>query len=181
MKSFIRTMIIIFSVIVITLCVGVILIVSGNVSIDTMSQIIKVVSSSEISRNIIYGISGIVSILAIISIFGSDSLSSNLKGGIILPDEIGAVQISNQTFENIITNVTKKYAGIKTAKVDVKVSDEGLIVDIFAYVLQDTVISDVSAKLKEDIKDTVLKQTTVAVKNVNVKIKGTYTLAESKE
>ncbi len=181
MKSFIRTMIVVFSLIMVIVCVGVVLVVSGTISTNSIGMMIGEISSNEMARNIVYVVSGVIGVFAIISILGSDSLSSNLKGGIILPDEIGAVQISNQTFENIITNVTKKYAGIKTAKVDVKVSEEGLIVDIFAYVLQDTVISDVSAKLKEDIKDTVLKQTTVAVKNVNVKIKGTYTLAEPKE
>lgn len=181
MKSFIRTMIIVFSVIVVIVSVSMVFVVSGIVGTDVIGNIIMDVASNEIARNIVYVLSGVFSVLAIISIVGSDSLSSSLKGGIILPDEIGAVQISNQTFENIITNVTKKYAGIKTAKVDVKVSEDGLNVDIFAYVLQDTVISEVSSKLKEDIKDTVLKQTTVAVKNVNVKIKGTYTLAESKE
>lgn len=181
MKSYIRTMIVVFSLIMVIICAGVILMISGIISTDAIGMIIGEISSNEIIRNITYGIAGILMVLAIISILGSDSLSSNSKGGIILPDEIGEVQIANQTFENIITNITKKYAGIKTGKVDVKVSEEGLNVDIFAYVLQDTVISDLTSKLKEDIKDTILKQTTVEVKNVNVKIKGTYTLAESKE
>ena len=59
--------------------------------------------------------------------------------------------------------------------------ETGISVDLFAYVLQDTVISDITSKLQEDIKAVVLKQTTVAVETVNVKIKGVYTLNENKE
>lgn len=181
MKSFLRTMIIIFSIIIVIVSIVSLLIVSEMVSLGTINNVLVRVISSQTISTVTYGISVVFSILAIVCIFNSDTLSSSVKGGIILPAEIGVVQISNQTFENIIVNVTKKYAGIKTAKVEVKVSEEGLMADIFAYVLQDTVISDITAKLQEDIKDTVIKQTTVAVKNVNVKIKGTYTLAEPKE
>ena len=81
-------------------------------------------------------------------------------------------------FREAVENVAKKYAGVKTAKVNVKMKETGICVDLFAYVLQDTVISDITSKLQEDIKETVLKQTTVAVEAVNVRIKGVYTLNE---
>ena len=60
-------------------------------------------------------------------------------------------------------------------------TEAGIDVEVFAYVLQDTVISDITDKLQKDIKETVLKQTTVEVHNVNVKIKGIYELAQAKE
>ena len=60
-------------------------------------------------------------------------------------------------------------------------SDGAINVDIFAYVLQDTVISDITEKLQKDVKETVLKQTTVEVNNVNVKVKGIYELNGEKE
>lgn len=181
MKGFLRTIIIIFSVIIVAEAVLMLFVASGILTAEMVSRVAYKISSTKDIANVTYGISIIFAILGIIAVFGSDTLSSNVKGGVILPGEIGAVQIANQTFENIITNVTKKYGGIKTAKVEVKLVEDGLMADIFAYVLQDTVISDITSKLQEDIKDTIIKQTTVAVKNVNVKIKGTYTLAEPKE
>lgn len=181
MKSFLRIMVVIFSIIMVCTSVLSLLLVSQIITINMIEKLINIIILSKVFSTGVFIISIFVSILAIISIIGSDNLRSNVKGGIIIPAEIGEVQISNQTFENIITSVTNKYAGIKTAKVEVKVSEDGLITDIFAYVLQDTVIADITAKLQDDIKSTVMKQTTIVVKNVNIKIKGTYTLAISKE
>lgn len=181
MRSFLRTMIVIFSLIIVICSILTMLVISQILSLGMIAKFVNLIVFSNTVSIAVFVLSMVFAILAIISIIGSDSLSSNVKGGIVIPAEIGEVQISNQTFENIITGVTNKYAGIKTAKVEVKVTEEGLITDIFAYVLQDTVIADISAKLQEDIKDTVIKQTTIAVKNVNIKIKGTYTLAVSKD
>lgn len=181
MRSFLRTMVVIFSIIIVGVSIIAMLTVSQILSLGMIAKFVNLIVFSNTVSIAVFVLSMVLAILAVISIMGSDSLSSNVKGGIVIPAEIGEVQISNQTFENIITGVTNKYAGIKTAKVEVKVTEEGLITDIFAYVLQDTVIADITAKLQEDIKDTVIKQTTIAVKNVNIKIKGTYTLAVSKD
>ena len=181
MRSFLRTMLIIFGIISVATVAGLLLIIAGKLSVTTILVALSYLASHQIIKFIVMGVLVVFGLCSVISVAFSGNVTSELKGGIILPFKVGEVHISSQTFESIVTNVAKKYAGLKTAKVNVKVKETGINVDLFAYVLQDTVISDITSKLQEDIKSTVLKQTTVAVEMVNVNIKGVYTLNENKE
>ena len=181
MKNFLRTMLIIFGIISVVAVSGGLLLISGQVTLRTFAFGLNYVLSHQVIKMIVIGMLAIYGLCSIVAISFSGVITSDLKGGVILPLKVGEVHISSQTFESIVTNVAKKYAGVKTAKVNIKIKETGINVDLFAYVLQDTVISDITSKLQEDIKSTVLKQTTVAVETVNVKIKGVYTLNENKE
>ena len=181
MKSFLRTMLVIFGILSVVLVAGLLLVISGKVSYGVILVGINYITTHQIIKAITIAALAIYGLCSVISISFSGTVTSDLKGGVILPLKVGEVHISSQTFESIVTNVAKKYAGVKTAKVNIKIKETGISVDLFAYVLQDTVISDITSKLQEDIKATVLKQTTVAVETVNVKIKGVYTLNENKE
>ena len=181
MKSFLRAMLIIFGIIVVFAVATGLLLLTDTVSLSGIQKILNYIISYRLLYVVTIVTLIVIGLLAIISIANSGALTSDIKGGIILPLKIGEVHISNQTFESIAENVAKKYAGIKTARVSIRTRETGLAVDLFAYVLQDTVISDITEKVQEDIKATVLKQTTVVVETVNVKIKGVYTLNENKE
>ena len=176
MKNFLRTMLVIFGILSVLTVSGILLLISGELSLATISLVLSYLEVHNVIKIITVVLLAIYGLCSIISIAFSGVVTSDLKGGIILPLKVGEVHISSQTFESIVTNVAKKYAGVKTAKVNIKIKETGINVDLFAYVLQDTVISDITSKLQEDIKSTVLKQTTVAVETVNVKIKGVYTL-----
>ena len=181
MKSYLKTMVVITCIIVVLLISFVLLLISGKVSSDVIQIGINYIVTHRIIKIVTIVILSILGVLSIIAILFSSSITNDIKGGVILPLKVGDVHISSQTFESIVANIAKKYAGVKTAKVNIKIRETGINVDLFAYVLQDTVISDITSKLQEDIKSTVLKQTTVAVETVNVKIKGVYTLNENKE
>ena len=181
MRSFLRTMLVVFGILSVAVVSALLLLIAGKLSATAVVVGLNYLTSHEIVKFVAIGLLVIYGVCSVISIACSGNVTSELKGGIILPLKVGEVHISSQTFESIVTNVAKKYAGIKTAKVNVKIKETGINVDLFAYVLQDTVISDITSKLQEDIKSTVLKQTTVAVETVNVKIKGVYTLNENKE
>ena len=181
MKSFLRTMLIVFGVLSVVIVAGMLLVISGKVSIATAVVGLNYILTHRVIKIVSIVILAIYGLCSVISIAFSGTVTNDLKGGVILPLKVGEVHISSQTFESIVTNVAKKYAGVKTAKVNIKIKETGISVDLFAYVLQDTVISDITSKLQEDIKAVVLKQTTVAVETVNVKIKGVYTLNENKE
>jgi len=181
MKNFLKTMLVLLGVVGVLTTAIVLLIVSehsvSSYIYDAVGYVLayKPLQIATIIVLVIYGI------LSVLSIALSGNINSDAKGGVILSLNIGEVHISSQTFESIVTNVAKKYKGIKTAKVNIKLKETGVGVDLYVYVLQDTVISDITAKIQQDIKDTILKQTTVTVENVNVRIKGIYTLNESKE
>lgn len=181
MKGFLKFVITIFSLIIVLISSSALLITAGILRINHIERVINYVLSSSTISTTIYVTSIIFGLIAIIAIIMSDTLSSKMKRSVKLSSELGGIQISNQTFENIIIGITKKYSGIKTVKVEVKVKDGSLNTDIYVYVLQDTIISDISKSLQDDIKEKILKQTTVTVSNVNIKVKGTYVLSEIKE
>lgn len=181
MKSFLRTMLVVFGILTVLSIAGILLLISEQISFATILVGIRYITAHQIIKTILIALLAIYGLCSVIAIAFSGTVTNDLKGGVILPLKVGEVHISSQTFESIVTNVAKKYAGVKTAKVNIKIKETGISVDLFAYVLQDTVISDITSKLQEDIKATVLKQTTVAVETVNVKVKGVYTLNENKE
>ena len=53
-------------------------------------------------------------------------------------------------------------------------SEEGVIANIYTMILPDTIVPTLTAKLQANIKDSVKKQTTVDIKEANIKIKGVY-------
>lgn len=181
MKSFLKSMLVVFGVISVLVVSLILLTATGKVSLSVLVNIVKYIMEYNILKVISAVILVVYGILSIIAIAFSGTVSQDIKGGIILPLNVGEVHISTQTFESIVTNVAKKYNGIKTAKVNIKIKETGIIVDLYVYVLQDTVIADLTSKIQEDIKATILKQTTVEVGTVNVRVKGVYTLNENKE
>ena len=80
----------------------------------------------------------------------------------------------------MVLNVAKKYNCLKNVKTRVDIKEDGIYVDLLVFVLEGTVVSDVMCKVQEDIKSTILKQTTVEVKQVEVKVKGIYNKTENK-
>lgn len=180
MKGFLRIILSLFSLIIMVVAAVTLLTTSAIITSSHIIRVIGWVTASSTASIAVYIVSVLLGLLSVIAIIINDSLASKLKGGIMIQSEIGAVQISNQTFENIIIGITKKYTGIKTVKVEVKIKNKGVQTDLYAYVLQDTVIADLTVAIQEDIKETILKQTTVVVENVNIKVKGTYAVNESK-
>ena len=181
MKNFLKSMLVISGIISVVLVAGLLLLIGDKITISYLLMGLSYIMTHKVLSIIVMAVLGIYGLCSVIGIAFSGVITNDLKGGVILPLKVGEVHISSQTFESIVTNVAKKYAGVKTAKVNIKIKETGINVDLFAYVLQDTVISDITSKLQEEIKETVLKQTTVAVETVNVKIKGVYTLNENKE
>ncbi|MBR5227893.1 MAG: alkaline shock response membrane anchor protein AmaP [Clostridia bacterium] len=180
MKKFLRTMIIIFSLIVVAVSAVSLCLITDLIDITSVAKVVGFLGANEVRVIISFVVFILLGVLGLVCIVASDTLTSDIKGGVELSLDVGNVHISNQTFENIVLNVAKKYGSLKTNRVAVKMTENGILVDVYAYVLQDTVISDITEKLQKDIKETVLKQTTVEVNNVNVKVKGIYELNEPK-
>jgi len=155
-----------------------ILYIANIVSIGYITDMIQGLNSSRDARLATVVVSGILGVLGILVIIASDSSDDVSKGGLILPLEVGRVCISNQTFENIIMGVTRKYAQFKNVKVNVGVNEEGLSVNIYVYITPETIVADVMARLQQDVKVSVLKQTTVEVKEIDIKVKGVISSAE---
>ena len=74
----------------------------------------------------------------------------------------------------VALNVHIKKFELRNIKVETVVSEEGIVANVYAMILPDTVVPALTAKLQENIKSSVLKQTTVEIKEANIKIKGVY-------
>lgn len=178
MKSFKEFILVIFSICMLGLAIVAIL--TSLEVMDTRNitnQLIDYIVSNRILTLVI----GLVfSLLALIGIFSSSDRDEDIKAGLAIKHEAGSVYITKDTFESIVLNVTRAYAALKNVKVSVIISETGAIVNVYTYIMPDTVVPTLTAKLQENIKDAVLKQTTVEIKEANIKIKGVYNQQEKK-
>lgn len=172
MKGFEKFLLVVFSVIVIVISVNIIL-----VSAEMINPLFALKTSiAWLVNNKVVGlvIGALLALLGLIGLFSSSGSSNMIKGGLAIKSEKGTVYISKETFENIILGVTRTYAELKNVKAEINMTEEGVIANIYAMILPDTVVPTLTAKLQESVKASVLKQTTVEIKEANVKIKGVY-------
>ncbi|MEG1705628.1 MAG: alkaline shock response membrane anchor protein AmaP [Clostridia bacterium] len=178
MKSLKEFVLVIFSICILGLVTVVILSSVGVININ------QIINSSVLFINnnkiITMALSMVVTLFALIGIFGISEKGEDIKSGLAIKHEAGTVYITKDTFESIVLNVTRSYASLRNVKVSVNISELGAIANIYTYIMPDTVVPTLTAKLQENIKDAVLKQTTVEIKEANIKIKGVYTMQEKK-
>ena len=172
MKSFEKFLLIVFSCIVIVLAVCILFVSTGLVDVTAGFNNIKYWLSDNKLIGVVIG--AILAILGLIGVFSSSDNSDEKKGGLAIKSEKGTIYITKDTFENIILGVTQKFAELKNVKADVTMSEEGVIVNIYTSILPDTIVPTLTTKLQENVKSSVLKQTTIEIKEVNVKIRGVY-------
>ena len=172
MKSFEKFILIIFSIIMIILSVSLILV--STEMIDLTQYIEKGINFLVANKITFLVIGAILSLFGLVGLFSSSDNGEDIKTGLAIKTEKGTVYITKETFESIIVSVAKNYPELKNVKVDIKLSETGVIANIYTMILPDTVVPTISAKLQENIKSSVLKQTTVEIKEANIKIKGVY-------
>lgn len=161
-----------FSLIIIVISV-VLVLFSTEMIVDT--AILKQLGGwFTVNKYVGLAIGGIFALLGLIGLFSASDASESIKSGLAIKTEKGTVYITRDTFESIILAVTRSYAELRNVKVDIQMSEEGVIANIYTMILPDTVVPSLTAKLQENIKASILKQTTVEIKEANIKIKGVY-------
>lgn len=172
MKGFEKFILIIFSILIIVVSVFLIL---ASTQMIQANEVLNICVSWLVSHKIVGLVIGaIFSLLALIGIFASSDNGDEIKSGLAIKGETGTVYITRDTFESIIEGVTRSYAELRNVKVDISMSEEGVIANIYAMILPDTIVPALTQKLQSNIKASVLKQTTVEIKEANIKIKGVY-------
>ena len=179
MKGINKFLAVVFAIVIVISCISLILFVGDIIKIQNITNLLDMLTETRESRIATVIVSAIVGVLAIIFGITTESIDGNYGGSLTLPLDTGNISISAQTFEAIVINVAKKYNSLKNVKTRVDIREEGLYVDLFVYVLAGTVVSDVMCKVQEDIKNTILKQTTVEVKTVEVKVRGIYSQSDN--
>lgn len=172
MKDFEKFILIIFSIIIIIMSVSLILVSTEMIDLtQILDKTIEIVTENKIPCLVI---GAVFSLFALVGLFSQSDNSDEVKTGLAIKTEKGTVYITKETFESIIASVTRTYPELKNVKVDIKVGDTGVVANIHTMILPDTVVPTLTAKLQENIKASILKQTTVEIKEANIKIKGVY-------
>ena len=166
----------IFALCILVFSIVLILSVANIIDIDVLVN--KALALMSENTLVTIGLCALVAILAVIGIFARVYDEDELKSGIAIKREQGSVYIAKETFESIVANVVKSFASLKNFKTIVNIGEEGITASVFTYILPNTVVPTITAKLQEDIKDAILKQTTVELKEVNIKVKGVYNQVE---
>lgn len=170
MKGFEKFILIVFSIVIIILSIGVILVSTEMINIT--QYINKGIGILVANKMPCLVVGSIFALFALVGLFSSSDYAEDVKTGLAIKNEKGTVYITKETFESIIVSVTRNYPELRNVKVDIKVGDTGVVANIYTMILPDTVVPTLTTKLQENIKSSILKQTTVEIKEANIKIKG---------
>ena len=162
----------IFSLIVLILAIGLILIMTGIIPMTIIEDYLLMLVNYENGIKIAIGILALLMLFAIKGMFFTSKPENNGKDGIILENTSGKLVISKESLENLIASVIKDIPGADTVSSKTKLDrDKNLIVDVTAVVSKDVMIKDVSSELQEKIKIAMKRTADLEVKEVNIKIK----------
>lgn len=162
----------IFSLIILVLAVGLILIMTGIIPMGIIEDYLNLLVEYENGIKIAIGVLAVLMLLAIKGMFFSGKKENNGKEGIILENTSGKLVISKESLENLIASVIKDIPGADTvSSKTILDKDKNLIVYVTAVVSKDVMIKDISNELQEKIKLAMKRTADLDVKEVNIKIK----------
>ena len=172
MKFLDRLALKIFSLIIIILAVGVILLITGILTPDIILGWISVLSDGNLGIKITIGILAILILLALKGLFFTSKNKDRSKDGIILENANGKLVISKESLENLIASVIKETPGAESvSSKTILDKDKNLIIYVTATVSKDVMIKDISNELQQKIMQAMKKTADLDVKEVNIKIK----------
>ena len=162
----------IFSLIILVLAIGLILIMTGIIPMGIIEDYLNLLVEYENGIKIAIGVLAVLMLLAIKGMFFTGKKENNGKEGIILENTSGKLVISKESLENLIASVIKDIPGADTvSSKTILDKDKNLIVYVTAVVSKDVMIKDVSNELQEKIKIAMKRTADLEVKEVNIKIK----------
>lgn len=162
----------IFSLIILVLAVGLILIMTGIIPMGIIEDYLLLLVDYENGIKITIGVLAVLMLLAIKGIFFTSKPENNGKDGIILENTSGKLVISKESLENLIASVIKDIPGADTVSSKTILDrDKNLIVYVTAVVSKDVMIKDISNELQAKIKTAMKRTADLDVKEVNIKIK----------
>ena len=162
----------IFSLIILIIAIGIILIMTGILPINAINNQISFIISEENSIKTLIIVLAVLMLLAIKGIFFTSKTENKGKEGIVLENNSGKLVISKESLENLIASVTKEVPGADTvASKTIVDKNKNLIIYVTAVVSKDVMIKDVSNELQQKIKEAMRKTADLEVKEVNIKIK----------
>ena len=179
MRGFEKFILCFFSVLMIILSVFVILVATNMIQVEGLYN--ATVGFLVSNKLWVLIIGAVISLLGLIGLFSSSDSSDDAKSGLAIKNDSGTVFLNRDTFESMIMSIARNYPELVNPRVDVSISEEGIKANIYAQILPDTVVPTLSTKLQDNIKSVVKKQTTIVIKEANIKIKGVYIEPQKKQ
>lgn len=170
MKYFEKFILVIFSIIIIIESLGIVLYATEMLNIKPI--LTKIVEFLIANKTLSIVIGAVFALFGLIGMFAGSNNSGDMKTGLAIKTEKGTTYITKDTFDSIIIAIARNYPELRNIKVETEVSEDGIIANVYAMILPDTVVPALTSKLQENIKSSVLKQTTVEIKEANIKIRG---------
>ncbi len=174
MKFLDKFNLVIFSIIILILSLVMCILSFGWLDINVAMEGVEFLITDTIARGITLGVSIILILLAMKSIFfnsfSKDKVSS--KDGILLENDSGKLLVSRDTIESLTNAVVKSFDSAENVMTKVEVDEENHVkIYITLYVYPDAVIKELSNKLQANVKDTIKKSLDLEVTEVNIRIK----------
>ncbi len=172
MKGFEKFLLVLFSILTLICSIAIILVSTQMIDLGPILSKLERILISNKAISVVCG--AIFVLISLLGLFSSSGTKEEVKSGLAIQGEKGTVYITKDTFESIIEGITKSYPELRNVKVSVDMNEDGIVANVFTLILPDTVVPALTTKLQENIKSNILKQTTVEIKEANIKIKGVY-------
>lgn len=172
MKILDKINLVVFSVIILIISLITCVLISGWLELEVVFDVIKSILSNEIGGPVSLGISIVLAILALKSIFFNSYSKEKKTEGILMQNENGRLLVSKDTIENLSVAVIKNYDSIENSSTRVEIDAENKIsVFITLSVYSEAVIKDIATKIQTDVKEEIKKSLDLEIKEVNIRIK----------
>lgn len=170
MKFIDKTILALFSIIILLASVVVCLF---TVDLLEMSTINKVLDAIKETKVITISVAAVLILLSIKGIFFKAKTTTKEKSadGILLKNENGKLVISKETVENIVNGVAKGFSGTQNVSTKLSVINNNISVLVNLQIVGDVSISALSANLQNKIKEAVKRVTNLDLKEVNIRVK----------
>ncbi len=174
MKFLERLGLAVFSIIILTLSIVLILIGAGFIEPTIFSILITKIVTVQNYIYVLYVVCGILALLALKCLFFTTPTEENDnydEEGIQLQNEDGTLLITKTTLCNIVDGVVMEIPKVHNSQTNVIIDNEGNVsLDVTINVANGVTIKDVSSKLQSKIKKTVKESTDLELKFVNIQV-----------
>lgn len=174
MKFLDKFNLVLFSILILIISLIICLLSFGWLDLRLALNGVVFLATDGIANNIALGISIILILLAIKSIFFNSYSKEKMKNkeGILLENDNGKLLVSRDTIESLTNTVVKSFESAENVMTKVEVDSESHVkIYITLFVYPDAVIKELSNKLQTNVKETIKKSLDLDVTEVNIRIK----------
>lgn len=174
MKFLDKFNLVLFSILILIISLIICLLSFGWLDLRLALNGVVFLATDGIANNIALGISIILILLAIKSIFFNSYSKEKMKNkeGILLENDNGKLLVSRDTIESLTNTVVKSFESAENVMTKVEVDSESHVkIYITLFVYPDAVIKELSNKLQTNVKETIKKSLDLDVTEVNIRVK----------